>query len=158
MLYYRNRLVESFRCSELQHVLDADDFAKLRKEGVVLIADLDGVRNVEVTANKDSFDDTNGFHDLMARFRDKCAEFLAVKGGAGPSRRVRHWILCDTCGKWRTSTEAIVKAHADKRFICELNDAKCIRNCNVPEEDFDEDLEVSSQRARPTRCEGPGSR
>jgi hypothetical protein len=147
MLYYRNRLVESFRTAELRHALDADDLGKLGRTGVVVIAEMGAVAEVSVVSNKDAFCATEGLDSVMNLFCGAVQQYLQIKQpAAGRSKLQREWIQCDRCAKWRTTTAAVLKSFANKEFVCSLNDAKHVTACYAPAEDFDSEAEVRPAR------------
>jgi hypothetical protein len=145
LLYYRSRLVESFRTVELERWLAVDVTAPLRERSVVLIAELSEVCGAEVTSSKDSFDETEAFMALFKFFACALSQY-AQRPSMGDKGRPIDWIRCDKCHKWRTTTAAIVTAFRRKRFVCDQNDSQFITSCAGGQEEFNEEAEVWQPR------------
>ena len=142
LLYYKSRLVECFRTTELEGCIDPGVLAELRRLNVVVIADLRDC-NVVVTSNKDAFDRTAEF---VALFRGFAAAFTQYhkKPGDDDNDDLLSWVCCDDCHKWRITTRAIVKrVNKTKRFKCPENAPGHANRCADPAEVFDETKEVT---------------
>ncbi len=131
LLYDGRRLVEC-RTLELDERLadEQETLAKLRKDGVVLVADISGLPGVTVNSNKDSFELTDKFVGLMKDLSIAFVRYMDHKddGAARPL-----WVRCDTCRKWRATSPAVAKEYGSKLFTCSRNDPAFIVNCAEPE-------------------------
>jgi serine/threonine protein kinase len=125
---------------ELEDTLPAQVLEKLRSTGVVLLADLDSVREVEVSCNKDRFDAGTIYDELCRRF---CGAFQQyAKRPPKASDSAYQWIMCDLCRKWRTTTPDIIRAFGRVAFHCAQNDPGHLTSCSGPQEDYSDEAEV----------------